>query len=61
MVMSQQPKEPYEELAKARRKVAKWNRKAEKAVVGSDYQAATIKLRYWEQQEEIWFERWAEE
>jgi hypothetical protein len=51
----------YEKLEKARRKVAKWNRKADKAVVGAKYQLARIKLRHWEQEEEYWFARWAEE
>lgn len=50
-------KEPGEELAKARRKLAKWQRKADKAVAGADYQAATIKIRWWEEQEEIWSEQ----
>lgn len=48
-------KDPHEELARARRKVAKWTRRAEDAVVGADYQAATIKLRKWEQAEDFWF------
>lgn len=51
----------YEELEKARRKVAKWNRRAEKEVTGAKYQEAIIKLREWEQKEDYWFNKWQDE
>lgn len=56
-----QESDAYDKLEKARRKVAKWRRKADKAVVGAAYQYATIKLREWEKKEEYWFERWSQE
>lgn len=56
--MSEEP-EPWEMLQKARRKVSKWDRKAGKAVTGAKYQAAMIRKRHWEEQENIWFDRWS--
>lgn len=56
--MSLDEKDPYEMWKKAERKVAKWERKADKAVTGAKYQAAVIKKRHWEDQEMVWHERW---
>jgi phage shock protein A len=51
----------YEQLDKARRKVAKWNRKAEKALIGAKYQLARLKLAHWEQKVMYWEEVVAEQ
>ena len=51
----------YEQLQKARRKLAKWHRKAAKYIIGPEYQKATIKIREWEQKEDYWFNKWQDE
>lgn len=47
----------WEELQKARRKVAKWQRIADKELIGAKYQKAIIKLHKWENREDYWFEQ----
>ena len=47
----------YERYEHALRKIKKWQKKADKAVAGADYQWATIKIRKWEQASEYWHER----
>lgn len=51
-------KDPWEMWQNAQQKVAKWERKADKAVTGAQYQEAMIRKRHWEEQEMMWHERW---